>query len=108
MFLFLLCVIPRRSLVVCSVVLGLLFFFSSRRRHTRLVSDWSSDVCSSDLRVLNRSLPGSTRSGENARKKSSPTLSPVDSSDGSISSRVVPGYVVDSSTTSWPDRKSVV
>src|SRR6476619_8209132 len=24
-------------------------FFSSRRRHTRLVSDWSSDVCSSDL-----------------------------------------------------------
>src|SRR5258706_299014 len=23
-------------------------FFSSRRRHTRLVSDWSSDVCSSD------------------------------------------------------------
>src|SRR5438093_10561984 len=27
------------------------FFFSSRRRHTRLVSDWSSDVCSSDLTV---------------------------------------------------------
>src|SRR5215213_11915400 len=25
------------------------FFFSSRRRHTSLVSDWSSDVCSSDL-----------------------------------------------------------
>ena len=25
------------------------FFFSSRRRHTRLVRDWSSDVCSSDL-----------------------------------------------------------
>src|SRR5258707_8288309 len=25
------------------------FFFSSRRRHTRLVSDWSSDVCSSNL-----------------------------------------------------------
>src|SRR5260221_10681321 len=25
-----------------------LFFFSSRRRHTRLVSDWSSDMCSSD------------------------------------------------------------
>src|SRR5262249_56384617 len=30
---------------------GLVFFFSSRRRHTRLVSDWSSDVCSSDLGV---------------------------------------------------------
>src|SRR5256885_15731604 len=26
------------------------FFFSSRRRHTRLQGDWSSDVCSSDLR----------------------------------------------------------
>src|SRR5437588_6791298 len=27
-----------------------LFFFSSRRRHTRSLCDWSSDVCSSDLR----------------------------------------------------------
>src|SRR5699024_12109241 len=27
------------------------FFFSSRRRHTRSKRDWSSDVCSSDLRV---------------------------------------------------------
>src|SRR5260221_4287414 len=26
-----------------------LFFFSSRRRHTRSLCDWSSDVCSSDL-----------------------------------------------------------
>ena len=29
-----------------------IFFFSSRRRHTRLVSDWSSDVCSSDLAAI--------------------------------------------------------
>src|SRR5256885_9693284 len=28
------------------------FFFSSRRRHTRLQGDWSSDVCSSDLSSL--------------------------------------------------------
>src|SRR3712207_8997432 len=28
------------------------FFFSSRRRHTRYWRDWSSDVCSSDLRSL--------------------------------------------------------
>src|SRR6266571_752738 len=28
----------------------LCFFFSSRRRHTILTCDWSSDVCSSDLR----------------------------------------------------------
>src|SRR5437867_10877053 len=27
------------------------FFFSSRRRHTRSYGDWSSDVCSSDLRL---------------------------------------------------------
>src|SRR5256886_13017241 len=27
----------------------ILFFFSSRRRHTRFDCDWSSDVCSSDL-----------------------------------------------------------
>src|SRR5690606_39433512 len=27
----------------------LLFFFTSRRRHTRFSRDWSSDVCSSDL-----------------------------------------------------------
>src|SRR5579859_2188406 len=32
--------------VVCSV---LVFFLSSRRRHTRFDCDWSSDVCSSDL-----------------------------------------------------------
>src|SRR5438874_12619877 len=28
------------------------FFFSSRRRHTRSLRDWSSDVCSSDLVVV--------------------------------------------------------
>src|SRR5437016_10046183 len=33
------------------------FFFSSRRRHTRLVSDWSSDVCSSDLTCVQSSSP---------------------------------------------------
>src|SRR2546426_332083 len=39
---------------VIPVVLGaIFFFFSSRRRHTRLQGDWSSDVCSSDL-VLRR------------------------------------------------------
>src|SRR5690348_10703654 len=31
------------------------FFFSSRRRHTRWTGDWSSDVCSSDLKALLRS-----------------------------------------------------
>src|SRR3979411_252103 len=31
-------------------------FFSSRRRHTRSSSDWSSDVCSSDLRIIDAAL----------------------------------------------------
>src|SRR5690606_39979136 len=31
-------------------VVAVVFFFSSRRRHTRFSRDWSSDVCSSDLR----------------------------------------------------------
>src|SRR5260221_895973 len=31
--------------------MSLFFFFSSRRRHTRSLCDWSSDVCSSDLGI---------------------------------------------------------
>src|SRR3712207_8194752 len=46
-------VVLSTSVTVCIVVL---FFFSSRRRHTRYWRDWSSDVCSSDL------LPGYERS----------------------------------------------
>src|SRR6266581_5409633 len=37
-----------------------LFFFSSRRRHTRWTGDWSSDVCSSDLTTA---VCSSTRGG---------------------------------------------
>src|SRR5262245_62586825 len=36
------------SLYYC-IIFFFFFFFSSRRRHTRCLSDWSSDVCSSDL-----------------------------------------------------------
>src|SRR5256885_1542042 len=35
------------------------FFFSSRRRHTRLQGDWSSDVCSSDLKHEGENPTGS-------------------------------------------------
>src|SRR3712207_7869855 len=43
-----------------------LFFFSSRRRHTRYWRDWSSDVCSSDLYgcVGLRPLLGPASAGE--------------------------------------------
>src|SRR5260221_5586772 len=36
------------------------FFFSSRRRHTRSLCDWSSDVCSSDLSTVGASQRGDT------------------------------------------------
>src|SRR2546430_13766338 len=40
----------------------LVFFFSSRRRHTIFDCDWSSDVCSSDLcEVADRVLPSEQR-----------------------------------------------
>src|SRR2546422_10384310 len=39
----------------------LLFFFSSRRRHTRCSRDWSSDVCSSDLSCI--AVLGNTNAG---------------------------------------------
>src|SRR5438874_5666548 len=32
------------------------FFFTSRRRHTRPLRDWSSDVCSSDLHLVQRQV----------------------------------------------------
>src|SRR5258707_2182769 len=35
-----------------------MFFFASRRRHTRYWRDWSSDVCSSDLATLAGVVPG--------------------------------------------------
>src|SRR5262245_62310992 len=46
------CVTVEPVKIECLDVVGtrmLFFFFSSRRRHTRCLSDWSSDVCSSDL-----------------------------------------------------------
>src|SRR5256885_8715647 len=50
------------------VVRSHVFFFSSRRRHTRLQGDWSSDVCSSDLKRdrgadRDRLLEGAFREG---------------------------------------------
>src|SRR3989475_4652018 len=50
------------------------FFFSSRRRHTRFDCDWSSDVCSSDLR---RGCARAT--GRRRRRGSCPRLPPPES-----------------------------
>src|SRR5437870_13159060 len=46
----------------------LFFFFSSRRRHTRWPRDWSSDVCSSDL----RRRPGHSNTFTTGRYSSAP------------------------------------
>src|SRR5690606_10090411 len=46
-----------------------LFFFSSRRRHTRFSRDWSSDVCSSDLQDVFQDINfNSPRLGDEAQK----------------------------------------
>src|SRR5690349_23425729 len=47
------------SLDVSASLVPFFFFFSSRRRHTRSLRDWSSDVCSSDLaeRQVHRPRP---------------------------------------------------
>src|SRR5438046_4034756 len=52
--------------------LFIFFFFSSRRRHTRLVSDWSSDVCSSDLNGSRATGDGSTEDNEEGTSRLSP------------------------------------
>src|SRR2546421_9268126 len=44
------------SALTWGVAQSFFFFFSSRRRHTRSDRDWSSDVCSSDLVCVDRTL----------------------------------------------------
>src|SRR5206468_6885589 len=52
------------------------FFFSSRRRHTRSDRDWSSDVCSSDLRGEGGRFADEPKKGTSNMKKTS-FLQPV-------------------------------
>src|SRR5437870_8937174 len=59
-------------------VIVLFFFFSSRRRHTRWPRDWSSDVCSSDLK------DGHTRVRQPAGQLEHPDL------DAPSSGRIIP------------------
>src|SRR5256885_2687858 len=48
-------IVPGTPITLCSgAYVTCEIFFSSRRRHTRLQGDWSSDVCSSDLKLLLR------------------------------------------------------
>src|SRR5256885_10655650 len=86
---------------------SVVFFFSSRRRHTRLQGDWSSDVCSSDLCAL--PPPRTAAAGVRRRKRLrvglltwAPTSPPTRPNKGCSATRFL---------RSWRmqvDRKSVV
>src|SRR6267142_5121332 len=57
------------------------FFFSSRRRHTRLTCDWSSDVCSSDLhrtRMVEGTLGSHHKEGSRKMSKHSMICAGID------------------------------
>jgi hypothetical protein len=70
-----------------------------RRRHSSVTPETSFGV----FLIVQVLLPGSTRSGAYPRKKSFPTVPPDRSSRiGRTTSSVVPGCVVDWSTTSMP------
>src|SRR5256885_4707030 len=84
-----------------------LVFFSSRRRHTRLQGDWSSDVCSSDLcAVVLPGLQGSAQGpqdlgvGEAGHGPAGPSSQLVQGLHASEASEDPKGWV--------RDRKSVV
>src|SRR6266478_7887507 len=59
------------------VLIFFFFFFSSRRRHTRFDCDWSSDVCSSDLRERSGWRPDRRRPAA-CKTASFPSLPSVD------------------------------
>src|SRR5688500_20044093 len=63
---------------------GALFFFASRRRHTRLQGDWSSDVCSSDLAISDEELMSYRQLGSPFQGHPTPVLPWVDVATGSL------------------------
>src|SRR3712207_1075898 len=63
-----------------------IFFFSSRRRHTRYWRDWSSDVCSSDLVAVARPCSGACSCGADVTG-----VSPCCGSSSTGAGRVVTG-----------------
>src|SRR5258706_3298597 len=84
------------------------FLFSSRRRHTRLVSDWSSDVCSSDLLArFERGKPGRMKSprGLTTRAASRARIERVSRANSPGMARY---YALVNELGAEPDRKSVV
>src|SRR5699024_11896915 len=54
-----------------------IFFFSSRRRHTRSKRDWSSDVCSSDLGAASIAIATHSSRPYGPASRPSPVVTPL-------------------------------
>src|SRR6266446_7551211 len=80
------------------------FFFSSRRRHTRLQGDWSSDVCSSDLRWRRTRLIGPLPGLAALEPPRLQTGSPVENSTRGKSVTNIGRYTTMSTKTAEGDR----
>src|SRR5256885_9150397 len=88
-----------------SVVYSRFFFFSSRRRHTRLQGDWSSDVCSSDLgQLVGDRVTGTV----GAVALGVPALDDVDAGVEPVEVLAVEEMMVGQEHEAVQDRKSVV
>src|SRR5436853_4420844 len=83
-------------------------FLSSRRRHTRCLSDWSSDVCSSDLLPLEPMWIGTlTLRASYSEAFHAPTLPDLTPAGTEIFAPIG-GLGAHDPTGQTPDRKSVV
>src|SRR5689334_24828134 len=95
---------------------SVIFFFLSRRRHSRWNCDWSSDVCSSDLGNLAVAVPGIGRGdevGEMAKavevfKSNAVARQSLEAEQRAAESRAVAGRKTDMNKVADEDRKSVV
>src|SRR5688572_32682434 len=85
----------------------ILFFFSSRRRHTRFDCDWSSDVCSSDLFLIPTLTIGGALTYGNGGVAAARLIVPLLAS-AAMSSLLLMRLNQLASVTHRRDRKSVV
>src|SRR3712207_9101086 len=80
----------------------MLFFFSSRRRHTRYWRDWSSDVCSSDLRAATSS-GGWVRAGPVRQREDRAPVArrAVDAEETGLHREIEPAALLDRKSVGW-------
>src|SRR5260221_7914676 len=80
------------------------FFFSSRRRHTRSLCDWSSDVCSSDLIPEEMIHYGMTKAAELALVNG---IARLTKGTGVTVNAVLPGPTASEGVTEFVDRLEI-